>query len=225
MTREKDSELDRLLSEEGSLGSLSTSERQLLKFAVDNFGESLCRILLAGLGWDGGEQRWHFSIVFTDMGEATYECHLQIITYELDDESFLPRRRDPLVLLALLQLVLDEAKNTKTELMFKPEDVLSGLNWQDTDEARREIDEAVERYSALTYMWILNYGDTTQKRKVKGMECLFSNFRTLDEEGENGRRQEFRHIVFDTAFLNNLRRRKLFGVNWERVTSIKAIRG
>jgi hypothetical protein len=75
----------------------------LLKFATDNFGESLCRILLAGLGEDGGEQQWRFIIIFTDTKAGTYECRLQVITHEVvDGESFLPRRRDPLVLLALL---------------------------------------------------------------------------------------------------------------------------
>jgi hypothetical protein len=110
-------------------------------------------------------------------------------------------------------------------LTLKPEDVLTRLDWQDSHEARWEIDEAVERYSALTYIWVLNGGDSTRKRKVKGRERLFSYYRTIDEEGQNGGRQGLRNIVFNTAFINNLRRRKLFGVNWDRVKSIEAVRG
>ena len=226
MTRESDSVLNSLFNTEGSLDTLTASERRLLKFAVDNFGEPLSRILLAGLWEDGVEQRWQFNITFTDTGAATYECRLQVITYELiEGESYLPRRRDPLVLLALLHFLLGETGEPKTELTFEPRDVLTGLGWRNTDEARREVDEVMERYSALTYMWILSGGESTQKGWVKGRERLFSNYRTIDEEGQNGGRQEFRHIVFNTAFIDALRRRTLFGVDWGRVTSIKAIRG
>ncbi len=77
MTRGKDSELDRLIRGEGNPQMSSASERQLLKFALDTFGESLSHILLAGLWEDGGEQRWRFNITFTDTGAATYECRLQ----------------------------------------------------------------------------------------------------------------------------------------------------
>lgn len=228
MTRGKDSEFDRLIHGEGDPRGSLASERQLLKFALDTFGESLSRILLAGLGEEGDEPRRQFTISYSSAESVTYQCRLQIITSEVaGGEYLLPRRRDPLVLLSLLQPLLHGTGDPGTELTFNPEDVVAALGWQDTDHARREVDEAIERYSALTYIWVLSGSGPAHKDRVKGMEQLFSNYQTVDEEAE-GQGTPLRVlscVVFNTFFINNLRRRTLFGVDWDRVTSIEAARG
>lgn len=228
MTRGKDSELDRLIRGEGDPHGSSSSERQLLKFSLDTFGESLSRILLAGLGEEGREpRRLLFMISYSDAEFATYQCRLQVITYELSEsESYLPHRRDPLVLLSLLRLLLPETGDPGTELTFNPEDVVAALGWPDTDQARGEVDEAIERYSALTYIWILSGGKSAHKERVKGREQIFSNYQTVAEEveGQGTPLRALSRVVFNTFFINNLRHRTLFGVDWDRVTSIEVIR-
>ena len=220
--------MDRLIRGEGDPHGSSSSERQLLKFSLDTFGESLSRILLAGFGDEGREPRRLFTISYSDAEFATCQCRLQVITYELSEsESYLPRRRDPLVLLSLLRLHLPETGDPGTELTFNPKDVVAALGWPDTDQTRGEVDEAIERYSALTYIWILSGGKSAHKERVKGREQLFSNYQTIAEEveGQVTPLRVLSRVVFNTFFINNMRRRTLFGVDWDRVTSIEVIRG
>jgi hypothetical protein len=75
---------------------------------------------------------------------------VQVLSYEpTDGQSHLPRRRNPLVLLALLQLLIS-GQASQHNLLYDQEYLLNLLNWGDTQEARSEIAEALERYSLIT---------------------------------------------------------------------------
>jgi hypothetical protein len=90
------------------MSELSSAEQNLVSFAREEFGESLAQFLLNGLGAVPEAQRWHFTITFTNNEGTAQERRLEAITYEpTDGQSFLPRGRDPLVLLALLRLLFE----------------------------------------------------------------------------------------------------------------------
>jgi hypothetical protein len=132
-------------------------ERRLLKFALDRCGEMLTRFLLAGFGAEKVAPRWTFAITFIGADGSLQKRRLLIMTHEpADGSSWLPRGRDPLVLIALLRLLLHEGRRAGDTLVFREAEVLKLLGWADTEERRDEINEAVRRYSLLTYEWGMN---------------------------------------------------------------------
>src|SRR5438128_39142 len=94
---------------------LTARERRLVAFAQEQFGERLCTFLLAGLGEEGAGQRWRFVINYVGEDTSLLSRRVQVITYEPEDgSSYLPRRRDPLVLLALLHLLRNSEELSHT---------------------------------------------------------------------------------------------------------------
>ena len=95
--------LVRLVRGEGGALWPSVQERLLLKFALDNFGEALSQLLLAGLGEEEEVRNWLFTITFADKQDVVRHREIRV---EADDHpdvaTLLPRQREPLVILALL---------------------------------------------------------------------------------------------------------------------------
>lgn len=227
MVRGKDSELQRLVRGGGGALRPSASERLLLKFALDTFSGQLSQVLLAGLGKEHGGQRWNFTITYAG-GGATQTRRLQVITYEPEsDQSFLPRRRDPLVLLALLQLLLHSRQKSKNILIYDQKEVLDILGWEDSEESRREVDEAVERYSSLTYMWEMGKTELARHNisRYKAREHIISEYEINDEGAGTAGQVErvFNRVVFQEIFIDGLLRRLLFGIAWDSVSLIKLV--
>src|ERR1700760_3760646 len=87
---------------------LSRSERRLLEFALDLFGEPLSKFLLSGIGEEAEAQVWLFKVSF---GAGSGAAHPREIRVEPDDipgePRVLPSRREPLVMLALLRLLIE----------------------------------------------------------------------------------------------------------------------
>ncbi len=221
----KDSELQRLVRGESGALRPSAPERLLLKFALDTFGGQLSQVLLAGLGKERGGRRWNFTITYAG-GGAAHTRRLQAITYEPESgQSFLPRRRHPLVLLALLQLLLHSRQESKTTLIYDQKEILDILGWGDSEETRREIDEAVERYSFLTYMWEAGKTELAGHNisSYKARECIISEYEIDDTEvGSAGQVERvFNRVVFQENFIDGLLRRLLFGIEWDSVSLIE----
>lgn len=224
----KDSEFTKLVSGEGGVLWPSRHERRLLKFTLDTFGEMLGQFLLTGLGKKKVGQRWNFVITFTGDEGTVQKRHLRVITHEpLDGESFLPRGRDPLVLLALLRLLLHAHWKAKPALLYQQEDILNLLGWEDTVEVRREIDEAAERYSLLIYMWEMNRDELAHRSlsHYRARERMITGYETTDKEtGDGGQmRRVANRVIFDEYFIDGLLRRSLFDVVWDRVRAVKLV--
>lgn len=204
---------------------LSAPEQSLLDFSREQFGEHLSQFLLAGLGEENNEQRWHFAITYLNKDGAELLRRVEVITYEPPDGSTLmPRMRDPLVLLALLQLLLRRDQISPGNLRYEQEDILSLLGWEDTKEARGEIDEAVERYFLLVYKWKMNKSELLRKKLTfyTASENLMSEYEIVDREvGELGRAGHiFNRVAFNVHFTEQLLRRSLFGIDWNSVRAI-----
>jgi hypothetical protein len=204
----------------------SRAEQSLTDFAREEFGDFLTQFLLAGLGEESAAQRWQFNITFTGENETLEKRHVQVITHEpTDGSSCLPRGRDPLVLLALFRLLKRDRQAPKPELLYSIEDILSLLEWENTEERREQIDGAIHRYSLLMYQWEMNRPELSRHRLsfYKVNEHAITSFQTVDEEIESGRKTKrtYNRVGFNEFFINGLRHRKLFGVDWNNVRDMR----
>lgn len=230
MTKRRDPTPDTLVPAAGTLPRLSARERDLLAFALGAFGEQLTRFLLAGLGTKISAPGWRFAITSADEADGGYERLIEVIAPEpRRGSSLLPRSRDPLVLLALLRLLpLTADGGFAARLSYDCGDVLKLLGWDDDGEARREIDEAVGRYSSLTYFSEARGIEAEGRNKgfYKIRERPISSFSTVDEGGEGGALKRISNrVTFSEFFVDGLARRSLLGIEWANVRSIKLVPG
>jgi hypothetical protein len=204
---------------------LSRAEQSLIDFAKEEFGASLNEFLLAGLGEETIVQRWHFTITFTGESETVGIRDIKVITYEpADGSSCLPQRRDPLVFIVLLKLLAQNEQVSKPELLYSLEEVFSLLGWDDIEATRHEIDEAIYRYSLLTYQWEMNRSELGSRDLsfYKENGHAITNSRTIDEDvrPDSGTKRTYNRVSFDEFFIRGLFRRELFGVDWNNVSSV-----
>jgi hypothetical protein len=204
---------------------LSGPERSLLQFSQDTFGEHLTRFLLSGLGKEDEARRWLFIIRFTDEEGTTLRRRLYV---EADDVpevvTSLPRRHEPLVMLALLRLLTRDRRAVPASLFYEQEKVLKLLGWEDTVESRLVIDEAVDRYSYLTYRWALSRKELAAGNLLfyRSRERFVSGYGHSDAEDEDGHvKRVINRVDFSTPFVEGLVGRSLFGLNWDNAKSIK----
>jgi hypothetical protein len=207
---------------------LSKNERGLIEFARDAFGEFIVQFLLSGLGEEGEAHRWSFVVTFTDDGGSVLRRSLYVEPDDLMPEiiTCLPRRREPLVMLALLWLLTRNRKTPPTSLYYGQAQVLSVLGWEDTAEHRLVIDEVVERYSFLSYRWTLSGEelDASGLSFHRSSERLVSGYgrEEAGEPGKEGRAQGVTHHVdFSPTFITDLITKSLFGVDWNKARSVE----
>jgi hypothetical protein len=204
---------------------LTSTEQYLLDFARVQFGEHLSQFLLAGLGEGNLGQRERFTITYEGDDNAALKRQVQVITHEpLDGSSLLPQRRDPLVLLALLHLLFNGEQASPNSLEYKQEDVLSLLGWKDTKKARTEIDEAVRRYFLLNFKWKMNKRELARRKLsfYTSSEGLISENNIVNEEdADSGQiKRVSNRVVFNEHFIEHLRGRSSFGVDWRTARSV-----
>jgi hypothetical protein len=224
---ERDSELIKLVRGEG--GSLwpSRRERLLLKFALDTFGEPLSQFLISGLGEEEGGRIWLFTVAFTDHRDTICRRDLRVEADELPDVvTLLPRRREPLVMLALLRLLMSR-KPFSSSMFYDQEEVLGLLEWKDTFDSRLSIDETVERYADISYRWALSGKELAEKNlsRCQGCSRFVSGYgyRDAEEEGDVRRSRVTNRVNFAAEFISELTNRSLFGVDWNNVSSFNRV--
>lgn len=203
---------------------LSAKEQRLLDFAHERFGEHLSQFLLTGLGEEPVVQRCHFIINYPGDKSLLLKRHVEVITYEpLDGSSYLPRQRDPLVLLALLYLLL-HGEESLNSLRYDNADVLSLLGRKGSRKTRREINDAINRYSLLTYRWKMNKSELARGRLAffTANESLISEYQIIDYGNETLVQQDhaLNLVVFNEHFVGQLLSRSLFGIDWNSVRSL-----
>lgn len=208
---------------------LSKLERSLISFARAEFGEHLTQFLLAGLGEEETTHSWLFTIDFTHDGTSLHR-ELQVSDNDHPEApTRLPERRDPLVILALLRLLIlqdqpSSSNLSSANLSYKIEEVLKLLGWKDTARSRRMIDEAVERYSKLMYRWAMGADELAIRGLAfyNSMERFVSGFSRVDQESKDGKQliRVSNRIEFSKEFVEGMRKRSLFQIDWNRIISI-----
>lgn len=206
---------------------LSGSERSLIQFTQDRFGEYLTRFLLSGLGEEVGMRRRLSIISFTQEsgGEVRRRLYAEAEDINPETDSSLPCDRDPLVMLALLRLLMRVQKMPRVSLSYEVEELLSLLGWEDSAETRLAVDGAIDRYSCTSYRWALSRKEMTARRLsfYRSRERFVSSYELLDSEEEGGRMSRVSNRVdFSAAFIDGLESRTLFDVVWDSVRLLKA---
>jgi len=125
---------------------LTEAEQSLLDSAQRRLGGNLAGFLLAGMDEPSRSRRRYVAQGGVSHGRVhTYQ--LEIVS---EDGRGLPAGRDPLVLAAMLHFLLT-SKMARDEIIFRDEELLTKLSWDDTTEVRSVIASAVERYFSTAY--------------------------------------------------------------------------
>ena len=196
---------------------LSAREQQLLDFAIGEFGEPLTQFLLAGLGEDKVRPRWRFTITYLDDEGVRIKRTVKVISHEPEDgSSRLPRSRDPLVFLALIRMLISAGPPLDYRMRYELEDVLSILGWADNRRTRREIDEAVRRYTQMRFSWKMGRAELARNNLShhSAMQSLISEYGVRDQEEGGQVTRLFNEVIFNSNFIEALRQRRLCDVNW-----------
>lgn len=214
--------LNLLLRREASGPWLSRLERRLLKFAINTFGALLGSFLLSGLGEeDVGARSWLFSITFDDDGGTSRRREIRIEADDLPDViTSLPSRKEPLVLMALLWLLMRDHKAPASRLSYDRNEVLRLLGWDETTESLHAVDEAVDRYVDLNYRWTLSAEELSERdlNKFRGWTRFVTGCGYRDEEDDNGTMKRVsNYISFSVEFIRELTGRSVFDVRWDSV--------
>jgi hypothetical protein len=206
----------------GGYFRLSGAERRLLKFALDLFGEQLSKFLLSGIGEEIEAQVWLFSVTFDDGSGAIRRREIRVEPDDIPREPrVLPGRREPLIILALLHLLIGTHRPLST-LSYSQEQVLNLLGWEDNEITRSAIDQAVKRYARLAYRWMLG-GEELVERKLSFYEAearFVSGYGFYGAEDGGEHKRVTSRVDFASEFIEELIRRALFGVDWNKVSGI-----
>jgi hypothetical protein len=181
----------------------------------------LSSFLLAGLGEEETARSWLFSVIFDDDSGVPRQ---RVIRVEADERSeidtSLPGRKEPLVLMAFLWILMRERRSPVTQLSYGREEVLRVLGWDETPELLSVVDEAVDRYVNLTYTWTLSAEELAERKlnKYRGWTRFVTGCGHVDYEDDDGvRKRESSYVSFSEEFIRELRRRSEFEVRWDRV--------
>jgi hypothetical protein len=218
-----DSRLVKLVPADGYF-PLSGAEHRLLEFALGQFGESISQFLLAGLGENRVVPGWVFTVTFADGRGVRRSREVRVrADYRPDLAPSVPLHKEPLVALALLRLLIVDRKLSLPRLSYSQEEVLGLLDWEDTQESRRKIDEAVKRYSSLLYGWALGEQELNESNLsfFHGETRFISGYgyQSVEEDGEA--RRTANEVNFDEEFVKELIGRSLFGIDWDSVSSLE----
>lgn len=208
----------------GSAPQLSARERQLVGFAVRRFGPSLTRFLLSGLGEKNRARAWGFAITFKDEKGAVRARRVRVVSDDRPDVARrVPRRKEPLVVLALLHLLLTNRLPSSSRLSYGQEEVLGLLGWEDTRTSRRAIDDAVSRYAALSYEWAPGKGELAEAglRSFRGTSRFVTGYGYRDTREGGRMKRTASEVSFNSKFVAGLTGRSLFDIDWNRVSSLE----
>lgn len=207
----------------GGYFRLSVSERRLLEFALDLFGEPLSRFLLSGTGEESEARAWLFTVAFADERGAERSREVKVEPDDIPGEPrVLPGRREPLVILALLRLLIEARRPSAHTLSYSQEEVLNLLGWEDAEATRSAIDRAVERYARLSYGWGLG-GEELAERRLSFYDAegrFVSGYGRYNAEEDGEYKRVANNVNFSSVFVEGLTSRTSFGVDWNRVSEI-----
>lgn len=199
------------------MGRKSKAELRLVAFITEEFGEHPGTLLLAGLRAKAETQSRSFIVTLTDAAPGSRVRFLEARA----DEAPLPRGADPLVLAALLELL--SGRGTASRLVFTIPELLKALGWKTSAESEGDVEGALARYYRTSYREVRKrrseFADgaldcVTEQRLMIGYD--------LEQEPARGARAGQVYVVvdFNPYFLDQLRRRSLFGFDWGFVRSV-----
>lgn len=199
------------------MGRKSKAELRLVAFVTEEFGEHPGTLLLAGLRAKAETRSRSFIVTLTDASPGSRVRFLEAKA----DNAPLPFGADPLVLAALLELL--SGRGTASRLMFKLPELLKALGWEASAESVGDIEGALARHYGTSYREVRRRRSefTTGELDCVAEQRLMIGY-DLEQETARGAGSEQLYVVvdFNPHFLDRLRRRSLFGLDWDLVRSV-----
>lgn len=185
----------------------------------EQFGEHLSALLLSGSGTKRWVQRRGLVISTTDR-VGTQEEHSVVLLTE--GASFLPYGQDPIVLAAHLRMLSD--RGAAGRLSYDLFEMLEALGWVDPVQGLKAIEGALYRYFRMSYGSAGRRGHpmAPQAEGVTAERRLLSSYDFEHEpvRGRGGCPTLHTVVEFSQRFLDQLRLRSLFGIDWDLVRSV-----
>lgn len=199
------------------------AERHLLTFMREAFGEGLSSLLLSGHCEKVSARSRRFVVKLPKESGRSRQRYLRIAATH---NSFLPSGHDPLVLSALMKMLfLDEGPGARS-VSYTYETILTLLGWPNCIKAGLSVDRAVARYFNLYYQPVETLSELARIRSVRFVrqERLISEYGFSGEKRTNGRPSSgvCNWVVFNSHFVEQLKRKSLFEIDWAHVRSLVA---
>jgi len=201
----------------------SKAEQKLIDFSRESFGDRLSELLLCGYGEERVLSSCDLVIKSVDSAEAETSLRLIIISEAPAAVSpALPRRRDPLVLLALLRLYLTKGAEPTGRMLYTSGELLNILGWSITSGSMVAAADAVTKYFHLFYQLGDGSRAAAAEQPSEHLHKLrpLCGYHSVSGEGAGLGSKVTEGVTFSLDFVGPLSRRKLFGVDWDRVESL-----
>lgn len=197
------------------------AERRLVEWARDLFGAHLTSVLLCGLG---GRKNLSRRTLLIKPREDTKAEEVRLNIY-YNGLQALPSGNHPLVLLAVLQLWHSSSPSRSGIVPYGYGELYEALEWEPSGASRTIVDEAVLRYFGLTYEPVRasDAGNSDSGLADSPKYTLVTSYHSADEfeEGGDPAGLSYREVCINTHVLEGLKRRSLFGVDWDRVVRVE----
>lgn len=201
----------------------SKAERELIVYAKKTFGEHLGDLLLCGYGEEGAPSSRDFVIELTGGGEAATRSRLMFVAEGAAGTSpCLPSRKEPLVLLALIQLLMGGGVAAEGGRHITCGDVPAILGWDETDESRETVAAAVTKYFHTFYQLVDGSG-TSGGRVPQELSRKLRLFSVCEVVGgaESSKGNDMKcSVAFSADFAESLRWGELLGIDWKKVKEL-----
>jgi hypothetical protein len=202
------------------------AEHELIALTKKTFGEHLSELLLCGYGEDRAPSSRDLVVELIDGGEVVTRLRLMFVAEgPAGTAPCLPRRKEPLVLLALIQLLTGGGGAVEDGQHLTCSNVLALLGWDETDESLEMVETAVTRYFHTFYQLVDGSG-TGGGRALQGFTRklrLFSGYEVVG--GAESRKGDGAKcsVAFSPDFAEALRRGELLGIDWKRVKGLTSL--
>lgn len=197
----------------------SKAERRLIEFVREEFGGHLGNLLLSGYDVTERVQLRRLVVTVANPTGLKEERFLEIFT---EGVNVLPYGHDIVVLAAHLRMLNEQGAVNR--LLYDLPDMLKRLGWVDPVEGLRNIEGALIRYYRLSFAEAKRRRHPlTVKAEGRISECRIIDGYDLENEPVRrgiGYPLLYFNVDFNTHFLDRLLRRTLFGIDWNRVTSV-----
>jgi hypothetical protein len=196
-------------------------EQRLIAHLEDQFGEHLSALLLSGYWTKEWVQRRGLVTSTTDRVGTREEHSVLMLT---EGATFLPCGQDPIVLVAHLRMLSE--RGAAGRLSYDLFEMLEVLGWVDPVQGLKAIESALHRYFRLSYaaagrrrhpMAPQAEGVTAERRILTSYD-----FEHEPVRGRGGFPKLHTVVEFSQRFLDQLRQRSLFGIDWNMVTAVKS---
>jgi hypothetical protein len=197
------------------------AERRLIAHLEEQFGEHLGALLLSGYGTKEWVQRRELIVSTTDR-VGNREEH-SVILLAVGTHA-LPYGQDPVLLAAHLRMLSE--RGACGRLSYDLLEMMKVLGLVDPVQGMKAVEGALHRYYRLSYavegkrrhpLAPQSEGVTAERRILTAYDFEHEPVRSRDP-------YPMMHTVveFSQPFLDQLRQRSLFGIDWDLVRSVKS---